>query len=158
MTNARQKVGPKTPAELAEIKEKAKIPFIVKGIMTAEDARECVRAGVDGIVVSHHGGRALDSLPGTAEVLPEIAQAVRGKLTVLVDGGIRSGSDILKMLALGADGVLIGRPTAIGAVGGGAEGVQFVLEKFIAELKTAMILTGTAKVTYVAPEILRGQL
>lgn len=154
MTNAGQPVGPKTVKELAYIKEKTAIPFIVKGIMTAEDAKACYEAGVDAIVVSNHGGRALDHTPGTAEVLPYIAEAVKGKMTILVDGGIRSGADILKVLALGADAVLVGRPVTIGAVGGGAEGVTMVLSKLAAELRAAMVLTGTADVAAVSDDIL----
>ncbi|MDR3566317.1 MAG: alpha-hydroxy-acid oxidizing protein [Negativicutes bacterium] len=154
MANAGQPVGPKTQAELAKIKEKTSIPFIVKGIMAPEDAKACLAAGVDAIVVSNHGGRALDHLPGTAEVLPFIAEAVQGKITILVDGGIRSGGDVLKMLALGADAVLVGRPLAIGAVGGQAQGVELVLKKIADELRTAMVLTGTADVAAVSQRII----
>lgn len=154
MTNAGQPVGPKTIQELEYIKTHTTIPFIVKGIMTPDDAEACWQAGVDAIVVSNHGGRALDYTPGTAEVLPYIAEAVKGKMTVLVDGGIRSGADVLKMLALGADAVLLGRPLAIGAVGGGAAGVEAILHKFKAELAAAMTLTGTAQVNDVPVEIL----
>ena len=154
MTNAGQPVGPKTIQELEYIKNHTSIPFIVKGIMTPDDAESCWQAGVDAIVVSNHGGRALDHTPGTAEVLPYIAEAVKGKMTVLVDGGIRSGADVLKMLALGADAVLLGRPLAIAAVGGGSEGVEFVLNQYKAELNAAMTLTGTAQVSDVPVEIL----
>lgn len=154
MTNAGQPVGPKTPADLAYIKKNTTIPFIVKGIMTPDEAELCAAAGVDAIVVSNHGGRALDSTPGTAEVLPHIAQAVKGKITILVDGGIRSGSDVLKMLALGADAVLIGRPLTWGAVGAGAEGVAATLTKIAGELRAAMVLTGTADVANVSEDII----
>ncbi|HML32363.1 alpha-hydroxy-acid oxidizing protein [Sporomusa sphaeroides] len=154
MTNAGQPVGPKTIQELEYIKNRTTIPFIVKGIMTPDDAEACWQAGVDAIVVSNHGGRALDYTPGTAEVLPYIAEAVKGKMTVLVDGGIRSGADVLKMLALGADAVLLGRPLAIAAVGGGADGVEFMINKYRAELSAAMTLTGTAQTNDVPVEIL----
>jgi isopentenyl diphosphate isomerase/L-lactate dehydrogenase-like FMN-dependent dehydrogenase len=154
MTNAGQPVGPKTIQELEYIKTNTTIPFIVKGIMTPDDAESCWQAGVDAIVVSNHGGRALDHTPGTAEVLPYIAEAVKGKMTVLVDGGIRSGADVLKMLALGADALLLGRPLAIAAVGGGAAGVEFVINQYKAELSAAMLLTGTAQVSDVPVEIL----
>lgn len=154
MTNAGQPVGPKMVAELAHIKANTAIPFIVKGVMTPEDARGCVEAGVDAIVVSNHGGRALDHTPGTAEVLPYIAEAVKGDITILVDGGVRSGADVLKMLALGADAVLVGRPVIIGAVGGGAEGVAMVLNKMAAELRAAMVLTGTADVAAADEDVL----
>lgn len=156
MTNAGQPVGPKTQQDLATIKKHTSIPFIVKGIMTADEAERCAAAGVDAIVVTNHGGRALDHTPGTAEVLSSISAAVSGQLTILVDGGIRSGADILKMLALGADGVLVGRPLAIGAVGGGAEGVAFVINKLAAELRAAMVLTGVGDVSNVSPSVLWG--
>jgi 4-hydroxymandelate oxidase len=154
MTNAGQPVGPIPPPELEYIKRHTTIPFIVKGIMTPDEALLCHEAGVDAIVVSTHGGRALDHLPGTAEVLPFIAEAVKGKLVILVDGGVRSGTDVLKMLALGADAVLIGRPLAIGAVGGGLEVVQLVFARLAAELRAAMVLTGTAGVDAVSEDIL----
>lgn len=155
MTNAGQPVGPKSLADLAFIKAGAAIPFIVKGVMTVQDALACLEVGVDAIVVSNHGGRALDHLPGTAEVLPEIARAVDGRMTVLVDGGVRSGVDVLKMLALGADAVLVGRPLAMGAVGGLAEGVAAILGSFAAQLRAAMVLTGTEDAAEVPDGILR---
>ena len=156
MANFGQPVGPKTQAELAEIKEKTSIPFIVKGIMTPDAAEACLVAGVDAIVVSNHGGRALDHIPGTAEVLPLIAETVKGQIVILVDGGIRSGVDVLKMLALGADAVLVGRPLAIGAIGGHAQGVELIINKFADELRAAMLLTGTANVSAVSKGIIYG--
>ena len=155
MTNAGQPVGPKTQAALATIKRATSIPFIVKGIMTADEALACQAAGIDAIVVSNHGGRALDHVPGTAEVLPAITEAVGGgSMLILADGGIHSGADVLKMLALGADAVLIGRALAQGAVGGGAEGVAMVINKIKTELTSAMILTGTQSVSDVSEDIL----
>jgi len=154
MTNAGQPVGPITIQELAAIKRQTRIPMIVKGVMTSDEAQGCVEAGVDAIVVSNHGGRAMDHTPGTAEVLPHIAEAVKGQIVILVDGGVRSGVDVLKMLALGADAVLIGRSLAIGAVGGGSEGAQMVLAKLAGELKAAMLLTGTADVAAVSEDII----
>ena len=112
--------------------------------MCVEDALAAREAGAAAIVVSNHGGRVLDHTPGTAEVLPEIARAVRHDLVVLADGGVRRGVDVVKMLALGAHAVLVGRPLAIGAMGGGAEGVRLTLEQIRNELKVAMILTGCA--------------
>ncbi len=147
-------LGPKTVAELRTVKQQTTIPFIVKGIMTPDEAEACCTAGVDAIVVSNHGGRVLDHLPGTAEVLPGIAAAVKGKITILVDGGIRHGVDVLKMLALGADAVLVGRSVAIGAVGGGSNGVEFVIHKLAGELRAAMVLTGTADVASVSRTII----
>ena len=150
MTRAGQPVGPKSFIELEYIKRNTQIPFIVKGIMTVDDALACAEAGVDAIVVSNHGGRALDHTPGTAEVLPAIARAVQGRLVVMVDGGVRSGVDVLKMLALSAEFVLVGRPVIAGAVGGGAEGVKMVLDRLAAELRAAMVLTGTSDVRSVS--------
>nr|WP_092074789.1 alpha-hydroxy-acid oxidizing protein [Dendrosporobacter quercicolus]NSL49276.1 alpha-hydroxy-acid oxidizing protein [Dendrosporobacter quercicolus DSM 1736]SDN13612.1 FMN-dependent dehydrogenase, includes L-lactate dehydrogenase and type II isopentenyl diphosphate isomerase [Dendrosporobacter quercicolus] len=152
MTNAGQPVGPKTPADLEYIKKHTRIPFIVKGIMTVDEAEACCTAGADAIVVSNHGGRALDHTPGTAEVLPYIAEAVGERLTVLADGGVRSGADVLKMLALGARAVLVGRPFALGAIGAGDQGVTLIANKLIAELQAAMILTGTADINTVSEE------
>ena len=154
MTNAGQPVGPKTQAELEYIKKHAPIPFIVKGIMTPDEAEMCYEAGADAIVVSNHGGRVLDGTPGTAEVLPEIADVVKGRLAILVDGGVRSGADVLKMLALGADAVMIGRPLSIGAVGGGADGAALALGRMAAELRAAMVMTGTQDVEAVTAQIL----
>ncbi|MPQ43747.1 alpha-hydroxy-acid oxidizing protein [Clostridium tarantellae] len=135
-------VEPKTIKELKELKEFSKVPFILKGIMTPEDAEFAVEAGLDAIVVSNHGGRVLDQTPGSCEVLPKISKKVKGKIKILVDGGIRSGVDILKCLALGADGVLIGRPFVTAAFGNGIKGVEEYVELLYNELKSAMILTG----------------
>lgn len=155
MTNAGQPVGPKCVDDLKYIKQNTEIPFIVKGIMTVDEAKACYQAGVDAIVVSNHGGRALDYTPGTAEVLCDIAEAVQGKLTILVDGGIQTGGDILKMLALGANGVLVGRFLAVAAVGGGYDGVVMAVKRLAGELRAAMILTGTANVAAVSRSIFR---
>jgi isopentenyl diphosphate isomerase/L-lactate dehydrogenase-like FMN-dependent dehydrogenase len=149
-----QPVSPKTPDELAEVIGATRLPFLVKGIMTPDEAETAVAAGAAGIVVSNHGGRILDHTPGAAEVLPDIARAVGGRTVILADGGVRSGADVLKYLALGADAVLIGRPLVVGAFGGGAEGVAFLLRKLQAELTSAMLLTGTASVRQVSPRIL----
>lgn len=135
-------VGPKTVEELKEIISSTNLPFILKGIMTVEEAKLAVEVGAKAIVVSNHGGRVLDHAQSTAKVLPEIADAVKGKIMILVDGGIRSGVDVFKMLALGADGVLIGRPIIIGAFGGYKEGVSLILEEMKNQLYQAMILTG----------------
>lgn len=150
-----QPVEPKSIEDLKEIIQGTALPVILKGIMTPDEASLAVEAGAAGIVVSNHGGRVLDHTPGTAEVLPEIASEVSGRIKVIADGGIRSGVDVLKMLALGADAVLIGRPLLIGAAGGGAEGVQFILNKIISELKLAMILTGCKSIEEINNEILR---
>ena len=149
-----QPVSPKSPEELKACSQATQLPFIVKGIMTPDEAEIAFAAGAAAIVVSNHGGRVLDHTPGAAEVLPAIARAVKGRGVILVDGGVRSGADVLKYLALGADAVLVGRPLVVGAFGGGAEGVAFLLEKMRAELKAAMLLTGTASVGRVSPSIL----
>ncbi|MDQ0287557.1 isopentenyl diphosphate isomerase/L-lactate dehydrogenase-like FMN-dependent dehydrogenase [Desulfofundulus luciae] len=150
-----QPVGPKTVDELKELVKATRLPFIVKGIMTVDEAVLTADAGAAAIVVSNHGGRILDHTPGAAEVLPAIARAVKGRVTILADGGVRSGADVLKLLALGADAVLVGRPLVIGAFGGGAEGVKFVLEKLTGELKQAMILTGCASLSDIEERVLR---
>lgn len=135
-------VSPKSVEEIKELVSGTKLPFIVKGIMTAAGAVKAVEAGAYGIVVSNHGGRVLDHTPATVEVLPEIYRAVGGKIKIFIDGGIRTGIDIMKVLALGADAVLIGRPYAVAAYGGGAEGVELYTRKIGSELRDAMIMTG----------------
>ncbi|KHS58844.1 (S)-2-hydroxy-acid oxidase [Terrisporobacter othiniensis] len=140
-------VVPKDVEALKELKAATKLPFIVKGIMTAEDAMLAVQAGVDAIVVSNHGGRVLDCTPGAADVLPAIAEVVKGKVTILVDGGVRSGVDVLKLIGLGADGVLIGRPFVTASFGGGKEGVEMYINKVIGEFEATMRLTGCQSVS-----------
>lgn len=147
-------VGPKTVEEIKEIVDSTKLPFILKGIMTVDEAELAVKAGVDAIVVSNHGGRVLDQTPGVADVLPEIAEAVKGKVTILADGGVRNGVDVLKMLALGADAVLIGRPFVTASFGGQREGVKAYIEGLKSELKSAMVLTGCKTVKDVTNRIL----
>jgi 4-hydroxymandelate oxidase len=134
--------GRKSEEELRDIIEEAGRPFIVKGIMTVAGALKARRAGAAAIVVSNHGGRVLDQVPATAEVLPEIAEAVGGSMTILVDGGIRSGIDVFKALALGADGVLIARPFVTAAYGGGREGVATYVDKLREELRDTMFMCG----------------
>ncbi len=149
-----QAVGPKSIEELQDLKSHLSVPFILKGIMNVESAMAAIEAGADAIVVSNHGGRVMDAMPGTAEVLPEIAAAVGGRIKVLVDGGIREGVDILKMLALGADAVMIGRPVCIAAFGAGREGVEFYLNEKREELRKAMILTGCASIGQIDPSVI----
>ncbi len=124
----------------------ATVPLVLKGIINPGDAVRAVEAGVAGIIVSNHGGRNLDTLPPTAEALPRITEKVRGKLAILVDGGIRRGTDVLKAVALGADAVLIGRPYLYGLAAAGADGVERVLEILKTELKLAMALTGRTSI------------
>jgi len=149
-----QAVGPKSIEELRELKSYLSVPFILKGVMNAKSALAAIEAGADAIVVSNHGGRVMDTMPGTAAVLPEIANAVAGRIKVLVDGGIREGVDILKMLALGADAVMIGRPICIAAFGAAREGVEFYLNQKRNELKKAMILTGCSSIKNIDPSII----
>jgi isopentenyl diphosphate isomerase/L-lactate dehydrogenase-like FMN-dependent dehydrogenase len=134
--------GSKSVDEMKEIIAYAKMPFMVKGIMTAKGAEKAVEAGAAAIVVSNHGGRVQGACPSTAEVLPEIADAVKGKTVVLVDGGIRSGVDVFRAIALGADGVLIGRPILTMIYGAGVEGFNVYMDKIIGELKSTMTMCG----------------
>jgi len=147
-------VEPKTLTQLRELTRATKLPFIVKGIMTPEEAEMAVDAGAAAIVVSNHGGRVLDHTPGVADVLGPIAQKVKGKLVILADGGIRYGDDVLKLLALGADAVLVGRPLIRGVFGGGKEGVAVILNRMKIELVMSMILTGTPRVMGVPRKII----
>jgi len=121
-------------------------PLIIKGILDPDDAREAAAAGVDGIVVSNHGGRQLDGVVSTARALPRVAEAVAGRMPVLVDGGVRSGLDVVRMLALGADFVLLGRAWAYALAAAGEAGVAHVLQLVEAEMRVAMALTGTTRV------------
>ena len=142
LQNLTPPAGSKTVEELREITARAEVPFILKGIMTVRGAKKAAAAGAKAIVVSNHGGRVLDQCPATAEVLGEIVDAVGKDLTILVDGGIRSGMDVFKALALGADAVLIGRPFVTAVYGGEAEGVAVYAEKLKAELRDTMAMCG----------------
>jgi isopentenyl diphosphate isomerase/L-lactate dehydrogenase-like FMN-dependent dehydrogenase len=127
--------------DIKGLRKETSLPFFLKGIMTVEDALTAVEAGADAIVVSNHGGRVLDCCQASIEVLPQIVKAVDGKIEVLIDGGFRRGTDILKALALGAKGILIGRPICWGLGAGGAKGVTRVLQMLTNELMRAMVLT-----------------
>jgi (S)-2-hydroxy-acid oxidase len=129
--------------DLRWIREAAPVPLLVKGLMTAEDARIAVEAGVDAIVVSNHGGRQLDSVLAPITVLPEVVEAVDGRIPVLVDGGFRRGTDVFKALALGAAAVLVGRPACWGLAAAGEDGVVDVLHILRTELENTMVLAGT---------------
>ena len=138
-------VGPKTPQELRKLVDKAHaagLKFIAKGIMTVRDAWLAVEAGVDCVAVSNHGGRVMEYAPGGARVLPDIARAVGGVVSIMADGGVRNGADAFKLLALGADVVGIGRPVSLAAIGGGREGVAMLFNNLRGELIQTMILTG----------------
>jgi L-lactate dehydrogenase (cytochrome) len=129
--------------------------LILKGVLDAEDARLGVAAGADAIVVSNHGGRQLDGAPSTISVLPEIVDAVGGRCEVMFDGGVRSGQDIAKALALGARGALIGKAFLYALAGAGEAGVAKVIEIMRNELRVTLALTGTANVAAAGPQILR---
>jgi len=128
--------------DLEWLRSISRLPLLVKGIMTPEDAEMAVKSGVSGIVVSNHGGRSLDSVPATAEVFPSISVRVAGRVPLLVDGGIRRGTDVLKALAWGANAVLIGRPYVYGLATAGSAGVARVIEMLTTELRIAMALAG----------------
>lgn len=151
---AGQTVEPKTVKQLKEIARATKLPFIIKGVMTVDEAKMAVDAGASGIVVSNHGGRVLDHTPGVADVLPKIAADQKGKIVIIADGCMKYGHDVIKMLALGADAVLAGRHLLRGAVGGGKEGVALMLNKMKSELIDAMVLTGTASASKVSRNVL----
>lgn len=142
LQNRTPPAGSKTVEELREIIQYAERPFILKGIMTARGAEKAASAGAAAIVVSNHGGRVLDQCPATAEVLAEIVDAAGKDVVVLVDGGIRSGLDVFKALALGAKAVLIGRPFVTALYGGDREGVAVYAAKLKAELKDTMAMCG----------------
>lgn len=146
--------GSKNVEELRRIQEEAGVPFILKGIMTVKGALKAREAGAAGIIVSNHGGRVLDQCPATAEVLPAIAAAVGNDMTVLVDGGIRSGTDILKALALGADGVVIARPFVTAVYGGGREGVLALIRKLSGELEDAMAMCGVHSLSEITEDLI----
>ena len=147
--------GSKSVEEMKEIIALTDVPFIVKGIMSVKGAVKAAQAGAAAIVVSNHGGRVLDQSPATAEVLPEIAAAVGGKVKIFVDGGIRTGVDVFKALALGADAVLIARPFVNAVYGGGKEGVRCLVDKLGAELKDTMEMCGAATLREITGEMIR---
>ena len=149
-----QPVFRKSIKDLKELVGFTSLPFIAKGIMTPEDAEACVEAGVRVISVSNHGGRVLDYTPGVAEVLPAIVERVGKKALITADGGVRTGYDVIKMLALGADAVLIGRDVIRAAVGGGSLGVRLQMERFQTTLKRAMKMTGCPNLSAVTSHIL----
>ena len=155
LKNLQPPAGSKTVDELREIAALAGKPFILKGIMTARGAKKALEAGAAGIVVSNHGGRVLDFCPATAEVLPEIVDAVGGKMKIFVDGGIRTGMDVFKALALGADAVLIARPFVTMVYGGGAEGVRVYVDKLKAELADTMAMCGAHSLAEITRDMVR---
>ena len=146
--------GSKTVQQLSEIAKMAGKPFIIKGVMTVRGALKAREAGAAAIVVSNHGGRVLDQCPATAEVLPDIVDALKGSgVKVLVDGGIRSGVDVFKALALGADAVIIARPFATAVYGGAEEGVKLYIEKIGGELSDTMSMCGAKTLSDISREM-----
>ena len=143
-----------TWSDLDFIRQHWEGPIVIKGILDADDARVAASAGVDGIIVSNHGGRQLDGVPSTAQALPAIADAVGDRLTVLADGGVRSGLDVVRLMALGAKGVLIGRAWIYAMAARGEAGIDHVLRLFEAEMKVAMSLTGCTSVREINRDML----
>jgi NAD(P)H-dependent flavin oxidoreductase YrpB (nitropropane dioxygenase family) len=154
LKNMTPPAGSKSVEELRAIAEMAGVPFIVKGVMTPKAALKAKEAGAAAIVVSNHGGRVLDQCPATAEVLESIVDAVGGSMKVLVDGGIRSGVDVFKALAMGADGVIIARPFVTAVYGGGAEGVQCYVDKIGGELEDTMAMCGAHKLSDITKDMI----
>ncbi len=155
LKNCEPPAGSKTVEELKEIIEGVEVPFIVKGIVTVRGALKAKEAGASAIVVSNHGGRVLDQCPSTAEVLPAIAEALKGSgITILVDGGIRSGGDIFKALAMGADGVIIARPFVTAVYGGGEEGVKVYMDKLSQELEDVMAMCGAHHIAEITSDMI----
>lgn len=158
LKNLTPPAGSKSVAELREIVEAAGVPFIVKGIMTVKGALKAQEAGAAAIVVSNHGGRVLDQCPATAEVLEEIVKAVRASgrdMKIFVDGGIRSGADVFKALALGADAVIIARPFVTAVYGGAEEGVEAYIQKIGSELKDTMEMCGVSTLAEITRDCVR---
>ena len=155
LKNFNPPAGSKSVEELREIVKEAGVPFIVKGIMTVKGALKAKEAGAAAIVVSNHGGRVLDQCPATAEVLEEIATAVDGSMKIFVDGGIRSGTDVFKALALGADAVIIARPFVTAVYGGGREGVEAYIQKIGSELADTMAMCGVSSLSEITRDCVR---
>ncbi len=143
-----------TWADLAHLQRQTTLPILLKGILHPADAKRAVDMGFAGVIVSNHGGRTLDTAPGTLAMLPHIAQAVAGHALVLVDGGIRRGTDVIKALALGAQAVLVGRPVVYGLANAGAVGVAHVLRLLRDELAIAMAQCGCATLADISKDLL----
>jgi L-lactate dehydrogenase (cytochrome) len=143
--------------DLQWIRDEWKGSLVIKGILDEDDARDALAFGADGIVVSNHGGRQLDGALSTARALPSIADAVKGRMTVFVDGGVRTGTDVFRMLALGADGVLIGRAFVYALAAQGQPGVERLLAIMEKDIRTNMVLTGVKSLRDVGPDVLAGR-
>ena len=154
MATHNKPVFKKSVEDIKELVSSTKLPIVIKGVMCVEDASKAVEAGASAIVVSNHGGRVLDHTPGTADVLPHVVAEIKGKIKIIVDGGIRTGYDVVKMLALGADSVLIGRDIIRAAVGAGTKGVKIHMEYMQNTLQKAMKMTNCKTLRDVALDIL----
>lgn len=141
-------------ADLAWIRAQWPGPLVVKGILSPEDAQEAVRHGADGIIVSNHGGRQLDGVASSISMLPRIAEKVSGQTTLIIDGGVRSGQDILKSLALGADAAMVGRPWVYALAGAGEAGLSAQLNAFLGEFSVSMALTGVNRVDQITGAVI----
>jgi 4-hydroxymandelate oxidase len=133
----------------------ARVPVLLKGVLNPDDAERAVQAGASGLIVSNHGARQLDTVSATIDALPLIVDRVAGRIPVLVDGGIRRGTDVLKALAIGASAVLIGRPYVYGLAAGGSDGVSRVIDILRSELEVAMALTGRPTIARIDRTVLR---
>lgn len=141
--------------DIAWLQQQTRLPVLLKGVLHEDDAGLARDAGLAGLIVSNHGGRTLDTALATAWALPRIAQALAGSMPILVDGGIRRGTDVLKAIALGATAVMIGRPAIHGLANAGAVGVAHVLRLLRDELEIAMALSGCARLSDASPALLR---
>ena len=155
LKNMNPPAGAKSVQELKEIIEFSNLPFIVKGIMTVRGPLKAKEAGAAAIVVSNHGGRVLDQCPATAEVLADIVDAVNGSMKVFVDGGIRSGVDVFKALAIGADGVLICRTFVTALYGGEEDGIKVYIDKLANELEDTMAMCGAYSIDEITRDMIR---
>jgi 4-hydroxymandelate oxidase len=140
--------------DLEWLRSVAGVPVILKGVLSAEDGRLAVSCGADGVIVSNHGGRNLDTVPATIDALPRVVEAVAGRIPVMLDSGIRRGTDVLMALALGAKAVFIGRPYIYGLAAGGAKGVERVISILRDELERAMALTGRRSIAEIDATVL----
>ncbi|QRN97742.1 alpha-hydroxy-acid oxidizing protein [Archangium violaceum] len=143
-----------TFADIDRLRQDSGLPVLVKGVLRADDARECLHHGAAGLIVSNHGGRQLDGALATADALPEVVEASEGRVPVLVDGGVRSGRDVLRALALGARAVLLGRPILWGLATDGADGVRQVLNFLREDTSHALALAGLPRLSDVGPDLL----
>jgi lactate 2-monooxygenase len=145
----------KTWDDLGWLRERWPGPIVLKGVLHPDDARKAADAGIDGVIVSNHGGRQIDGEIASLEALPDVVAAVGDRMTVLFDSGIRTGSDVIKALALGAKAVLVGRPYVYGLGLGGEDGVRHVLRSLLAELDLSMALAGVKNAAEITADVLR---